>query len=89
MNVVQVASPCPARWEEMEGEKVRFCRARGLNVYNLSAMVLEEAGEVICGRASAESFSEVHSATATASVRVWCVRQPKHSVNLPTGFSNQ
>jgi DNA-binding transcriptional regulator YdaS (Cro superfamily) len=44
LGQIQVASPCHARWEAMEGdEKVRFCRACQLPVYNLSAMEPEEA----------------------------------------------
>src|SRR5207244_12906424 len=45
---IEVASPCQARWEEMEGdEKVRFCKSCRLSVYNLSAMEVEEAAERI------------------------------------------
>ena len=48
LNQVQVATPCPARWEEMIGdEKVRFCEGCQLPVYNLSAMDVEEAAERI------------------------------------------
>jgi len=43
---IKVASPCGAPWEEMEGdEKVRFCGACQLHVYNLSAMDAEESAE--------------------------------------------
>lgn len=39
-----IASPCNAAWEDMEGTaKVRFCPACRLNVYDLSAMDLDEA----------------------------------------------
>jgi len=42
---IEVASPCPADWEEMEGdEKVRFCGGCQRHVFNLSAMDVEEAG---------------------------------------------
>lgn len=45
LNQIEVASPCPAKWEEMEGdEKVRFCSGCQLHVLNLSAMDVEEAG---------------------------------------------
>jgi ankyrin repeat protein len=48
LSQIEVASPCPVRWEEMEGdEKVRFCQGCGLHVYNLSAMDVEEAAERI------------------------------------------
>jgi len=45
---VRIASPCTADWEAMEGDdKVRYCGACRLNVYNLSAMDVEEAAERI------------------------------------------
>ena len=45
---VRIASPCTADWAAMEGdEKVRHCGACRLNVYNLSAMDVEEAAERI------------------------------------------
>ena len=44
LDEIEIASPCEARWEEMQGdEKVRFCTACQLPVYNLSAMDVEEA----------------------------------------------
>ena len=55
---VQVASPCPANWEDMAGdEHVRFCGQCDKNVYNLSALtsaaatalILEHEGN-LCGR---------------------------------------
>lgn len=50
VDEVRVATPCSARWEDMEGDdKVRFCEACRLPVYNLSAMDVEEAAERICG----------------------------------------
>lgn len=48
LNEVRVASPCHVDWERMAGdEKVRFCGSCELHVYNLSAMDVEEAAEVI------------------------------------------
>ena len=48
LNDVQVASPCFADWDAMEGdEKVRFCGECRLHVFNLSAMDLEEAAEKV------------------------------------------
>jgi hypothetical protein len=45
---IQIASPCSAAWNEMEGdERVRFCGACRLHVYNLSAMDVEEAASLI------------------------------------------
>lgn len=55
---VRIASPCSARWEDMEGdERSRFCLHCSKNVYNLSAMSAQAATELIrqtegrlCGR---------------------------------------
>lgn len=45
---IQVAAPCPASWETMEGsEKVRFCGECKLHVYNLSAMTTSEAEKLV------------------------------------------
>ncbi len=44
LDRVSVASPCPARWEEMVGtEQARFCGECKKNVYNLSAMTRDQA----------------------------------------------
>lgn len=44
LDRVSVASPCPARWEEMVGtEQARFCGDCKKNVYNLSAMTRDQA----------------------------------------------
>src|SRR5689334_9195454 len=55
---IQIASPCPASWEQMEGDdRKRFCYQCKLHVYNFSAMTTEEGEELIrqtegrlCGR---------------------------------------
>lgn len=52
LSQIEVASPCSAPWEEMEGdEKVRFCSQCQLHVFNLSAMDVEEAGARIAEHA--------------------------------------
>ncbi|MBA4075448.1 MAG: hypothetical protein C0508_10420 [Cyanobacteria bacterium PR.023] len=39
LNKIMIASPCSIGWENMEGdERVRFCKACQLNVYNTSQM---------------------------------------------------
>jgi hypothetical protein len=44
LQQVQVASPCPARWEDMKGDEVtRHCAQCDLQVHNLSAMTEAEA----------------------------------------------
>jgi hypothetical protein len=54
---LKVASPCPAKWEEMDGdERKRFCHQCKLHVYNLSEMHESEIRELlacddrVCGR---------------------------------------
>lgn len=45
---VHVAAPCQADWNQMMGdERVRFCGACNLNVYNLSAMTRDQAETLI------------------------------------------
>jgi hypothetical protein len=45
---VEIASPCPAKWDDMVGdERLRFCSQCQLNVYNLSAMSEAEAEGLI------------------------------------------
>lgn len=48
LNDLNVASPCSADWNEMEGDdKARYCAECRLHVFDLSAMDLEEAAETI------------------------------------------
>ena len=48
---VRIASPCNARWEDMEGDdRSRFCRHCSKNVYNFSAMTAQAAAELIRAR---------------------------------------
>ncbi len=45
---IRVASPCPADWEKMIGDKrVRHCAECNLNVYNLSEMTERQVQELI------------------------------------------
>lgn len=51
LGVLQVASPCPARWDQMKGDaRVRFCAGCKLNVYDLSAMGAEDARTLLLAR---------------------------------------
>jgi hypothetical protein len=44
LDLIQIASPCPASWDGMKGdERMRFCSQCSLHVYNLSDMSREEA----------------------------------------------
>lgn len=48
LDNVRVASPCPANWNEMNGnDRMRFCGQCQLNVYNLSGMTRQEAEHLI------------------------------------------
>ena len=48
LDRLRVASPCSAKWEEMEGDdRVRFCRLCEMNVYNLSAMGRQAAERLV------------------------------------------
>jgi hypothetical protein len=48
LDRISIATPCKASWEEMRGdERVRFCDACELNVYNLSAMTATEATALV------------------------------------------
>jgi hypothetical protein len=58
LDRVRVASPCNARWEDMAGDDcARFCRQCQKHVFNLSALTLVEAEQLVrekegrfCGR---------------------------------------
>src|SRR4051812_9388977 len=50
LDRVDVASPCKANWDQMEGDdRARFCSDCKLHVYNLSAMTRAEAESLISG----------------------------------------
>jgi|GEM_PF-1260435 len=50
LDNVRVASPCTARWDQMQGdERSRFCSECKLSVYNLSAMTKDEASAFVAG----------------------------------------
>jgi hypothetical protein len=45
---MKIASPCPASWEDMEGDdRIRFCDECELNVYNLSDMAEDAALKLV------------------------------------------
>jgi hypothetical protein len=51
LEVIDIARPCPADWEEMRGDdQVRFCKHCSLNVYNLSAMTRAAAEQLVAER---------------------------------------
>lgn len=55
LNVVEIASPCPARWEDMEGDECkRFCQQCSLHVYDISEMTTQEAEQFLTGEVAGE-----------------------------------
>ena len=51
LEVIDIARPCPADWDEMRGDDaVRFCKHCSLNVYNLSTMTREAAERLVAQR---------------------------------------
>jgi len=48
---IRIASPCPANWEQMQGDdRVRHCDACNLNVYNLAAFTEAEIRALVANR---------------------------------------
>src|SRR4051794_12759659 len=48
LETIEIANPCPASWDRMHGDdRVRFCEACQLNVYNLSAMSRDAATKLL------------------------------------------
>lgn len=48
INQIRIASPCPARWDEMTGdERARFCSHCHKHVYNLSALTTSQAAALV------------------------------------------
>lgn len=48
---IHVATPCHESWERMTGDdKSRFCDSCKLNVYNITAMTIEEAEQLIIAK---------------------------------------
>ena len=51
LDVIQVASPCEASWDEMQGDdRSRYCKHCSQNVYNLTGMTRSEAEELLQNR---------------------------------------
>ncbi|HVL40163.1 MAG TPA: hypothetical protein VM328_12305 [Fimbriimonadaceae bacterium] len=50
LDQVKIASPCPASWNDMEGDdRVRFCQLCRLSVHDISAMTASEAEAFLFG----------------------------------------
>src|ERR1051325_2231218 len=48
INNLRVASPCPVGWAQMKGDdRTRHCNLCSLNVYNISALSVDEVARLI------------------------------------------
>lgn len=55
LDQIRVASPCPAKWEEMVGnDRKRFCLSCDKHVFNLSALSREDAEQFLAENAGGE-----------------------------------
>jgi hypothetical protein len=75
---ISIASPCPARWEDMGGsDRVRFCDHCRKNVYNLSAMTSAEATQLLQtpGQLCARIYQRADGTVLTADCPVGIARQ--------------
>lgn len=84
---IRVATPCHARWEEMEGdERTRFCGQCRKNVYNLSALSASAVADLIrekegrlCGRFFQRSDGTVlHAGDCTVGLAARQWRRVRH-----------
>jgi hypothetical protein len=51
LDLIQIASPCTANWDLMQGdERMRYCGECKLNVFNLSDMTRDEATAFLAER---------------------------------------
>lgn len=66
---LRVASPCPAKWEEMAGnERVRFCSLCQLSVYNFKEMTRREVERLLArgeGRVCARMYQRADGTLIT------------------------
>jgi hypothetical protein len=82
LDAVEVATPCPARWDSMAGtDRVRFCQQCQLNVYNLSAMALKDAEALIAeheGRLCIRYFRRLDGTVLTTDCPVGVRSKARH-----------
>jgi hypothetical protein len=51
LHDIRIASPCPAKWEQMAGDdRIRWCAACNLNVYNLAELTEREIRQLLARR---------------------------------------
>lgn len=70
LATVTIATPCPASWEEMQGEgNVRFCKQCSKHVYDLSMLTVPDAEALIVrheGKMCARVYLRVDGTVMTA-----------------------
>jgi hypothetical protein len=82
LDQIQIASPCSADWERMEGDdRVRFCGECKKNVFNLSAMtrrdaeaLLKETNGNICTRLFRRADGTVLTDDCSVGLRIKAAR---------------
>ena len=88
LDSIRIASPCPAKWEEMTGDDcVRFCRLCERSVYNLSTLTRQEAERLIAekeGRLCARLFRRSDGTILTRDCPVGIRARLRRSVRLIT-----
>ncbi|MCB9845044.1 MAG: hypothetical protein H6811_03530 [Phycisphaeraceae bacterium] len=64
LDRIEIASPCPMRWEDMEGDaRRRMCDQCGLHVHNIEGLTREEAVELIASSAGKRVCVRLHRRT--------------------------
>ena len=99
---IQIAKPCPASWEEMNGDDAsRFCKICAKNVYALEEMTAEEAEKVVsqksvCMRIRQDSLGRIFTKSgavllaAGALTLVGCKGEEEHVIGtIPTQVEQQ
>jgi hypothetical protein len=88
---IRIASPCTASWDAMIGDdKSRFCGQCKLNVYNLSAMSRQAAGELVRkrdGRLCVRFYRRDDGTMLTQDCPVGLARLRKKLVRLVGGLA--
>src|ERR1044071_8467947 len=78
LDRIQIPSPCPANWDEMNGsDQIRFCSECNKYVYNLSEMTRREAealiarhGGLMCARLSRDLNGVTQTADMPPPIRL-------------------
>lgn len=84
LDRIEVAAPCPARWEDMKGdERRRFCEQCQLHVYDLSALSRPDAERFVAqaeGRACVKFYRRKDGRVLTDDCPVGLAAQARRTV---------